>query len=128
MIGGWRAPSGRDVLDLPKVFPATPTGQTKSRQAQILRRQAASFSIHEMEEDVNPWYPGTSEAPPGRMVERYPEFAGLAAKRPDLATDPTKYPEITNWTEAPQRKAHVERALKIRQARGASPADAYAPD
>ena len=43
-IGGWRSDEGeKDVLDLPKVYPATPTGHMKSRQAQILRNQEASF-------------------------------------------------------------------------------------
>lgn len=117
MIGGWRSDSA-DVLDIPKVFPATPTGHTKSRQAQILRRQEASFSLHEGAEDVNPWFPGSKAAPPARMAANYSEFAAIAKIKPNAAVDPEKYPEIASWTEAPKRKAHFDREQKIRKAKG----------
>jgi len=56
MIGGWRS-GDTDVLDIPKVFPANPQGHMKSRQAQLLRNQEASFALHEGREEINPFHP-----------------------------------------------------------------------
>lgn len=120
MIGGWRDDAGgKDVLDIPKVFPATPTGHTKSRQAQILRNQEASFSLHDMEEDVNPWFTGSEAtgATPGHMSAQFPEFANVVAKNPNAALDPEKYPEIASWANKPTREAGYAKEQK-RKARG----------
>jgi hypothetical protein len=120
MIGGWRSDEGeKDVLDIPKVFPATPSGHMKSRQAQILRNQEASFSLHEGEEDVNPWFTGSETAAPGRLSAQFPEFANLAAKNPNAALDPEKYPEIASWADKPVREAGYAKEAK-RKARGQS--------
>src|SRR4051812_5914337 len=82
MIGGWRDDEGgKDVLDLPKVFPATPVGHQKSRQAQVLRNQEASFSLHEMSADPNPWFTGSNTTAPGRMSAQFPEFGAIASKK-----------------------------------------------
>ncbi len=106
MIGGWG-----NTLDLPKVYPATPTGHTKSREAQVLREQKASFSLHEMAEDVNPWsprQPDEGEHPDiGKMMRgKYPEFEAMVRKSPNKALD---QPEISAWTQAPQVRAKVQR-------------------
>jgi len=99
MIGGWRS-EHHDVLDIPKVFPATPSGHTKSRRAQVLRGQEASFSLHEGAEDVNPFHPSS------RLSEQFPEFSRLAANRPEVALE---QPEIAAWAEGPSRKAAFQR-------------------
>lgn len=115
MIGGWKDVNA-DVLDVPKVFPATTAGHAKSRQAQILRGQQASFALHTFEEDPNPWYQGdpTAEPPkaPGRMAGKFPEFAHLAATKPQEALNPEKYPEIESWASAPTRQAEFHRQRK----------------
>jgi hypothetical protein len=119
-IGGWSSDEGeKDVLDLPKVYPATPSGHTKSRQAQILRNQEASFSLHEMAEDPNPWFTGNAatEAAPGHMSAQFPEFANVVAKNPNAALDPEKYPEIASWANKPVREAGYAKEQK-RKARG----------
>ena len=96
MIGGWRSDTS-DVLDIPKVFPATPAGHEKSRHAQVLRHQEASFSLHEGAEEANPWHPTT-----GRLSKQFPEFAHMADKNPRLALE---QPEISAWAGAPTRQA-----------------------
>ena len=106
MIGGWGT-----TLDLPKVYPATPTGHTKSREAQILREQKASFSLHEMAEDVNPWSPRQPEDDEhpdiGKMMRgKFPEFENAIRKNPRKALEE---PEISAWTQAPQVRAQAQR-------------------
>jgi hypothetical protein len=122
MIGGWRTDEGgKDVLDIPKVFPATPTGHAKSRESQILRNQEASYSLHEDAEDPNPWFTGSEAtgAAPGRLSAQFPEFGNLVAKNPQAALDPEKYPEIASWANKPTREAGYEKEAK-RKARGQS--------
>ena len=120
MVGGWRDDKGeKDVLDVPKVYPATPTGHTKSRQAQILRNQEASFALHSFEEDPNPWFAGSEKtgALPGHMSAQFPEFGNVARKNPNAALDATKYPEIASWADKPVREAGYAKEQK-RKARG----------
>jgi hypothetical protein len=118
MIGGWRdEEGGKDVLDLPKVFPATPVGHQKSRQAQILRNQEASFSLHDMAEDSNPWFTGSDTTAPGHMSAQFPEFGHLLSKNRAAGTDPQKYPEITHWTDQPVREAGFARDADIAKRR-----------
>jgi hypothetical protein len=117
MIGGWRSENA-DVLDIPKVFPATPIGHQKSRQAQVLRNQEASFSLHEGAEDTNPWFAGTKSLPPGRLSQQFPEFGNVVAKNRTAAIDPEKYPEISHWSDAPVRQAGYEHEAKIKKLRG----------
>jgi hypothetical protein len=112
MIGGW----GK-TLDLPKVFPASPTGHSKSRQAQVLRDQKASFSLHEMAEDVNPWstrQPDEDEHPDiGKMMRGdYPEFENAIRKN---RTKAMEEPEIKAWTEGPVRRAQVAKQQRRRR-------------
>jgi hypothetical protein len=107
MIGGWRS-EGQDVLDIPKVFPATPTGHMKSRQAQILRGEEASWSLHENQPDPNPWHPTA-----GRLSAQFPEFAHMAEKRPGQAM---QQPEIAAWVEKPTRVAGWEKESRIKRA------------
>lgn len=111
MIGGWRSGEA-DVLDIPKVFPASPVGHSKSRQAQILRNQEASFSLHEGAEDPNPWFTGSEATPPGRLSQQFPEFAGMVKNKPRVALDPEKYPEVTHWTEQPTRDAAAAKSRR----------------
>lgn len=120
MIGGWRSDDA-DVLDIPKVFPATPAGHMKSRHAQILRNQEASFSLHEGTEDTNPWFTGSATTPPAHMASQFPEFGNVVAKNRNAALDPQKYPEITHWSDAPTRNAGFERESKIKARRAAQP-------
>lgn len=106
MIGGWG-----NTLDVPKVYPATPTGHVKSREAQVLRAQKASFSLHEGAEDVNPWsprQPDPDEHPDiGRMMRgKYPEFENMIRKSPSQAL---QQPEIRAWTEGPRSQAQAQR-------------------
>lgn len=59
-IGGWRDEAGgKDVLDLPKVYPETPSGQMKSRQALTLRDQEASFHLSDYHTELNPYHSET---------------------------------------------------------------------
>jgi hypothetical protein len=116
MIGGWRS-DHHDVIDLPKVFPATPTGHQKSRQAQILRNEQASYSLHEGAEDTNPWFTGSSTASPGRLSQQFPEFSAVVSRRRDAALDPQQYPEIAHWSDAPVRQAGYEREATIAKRR-----------
>lgn len=118
MIGGWRSDDA-DVLDVPKVFPATPEGHMKSRQAQVLRGQEASFSLHDMEEDPNPWFTGSKSTPPAHMASQFPEFGNLVAKKPNLSLDPEKYPETASWSQQPVREAGYERQSRIKARRAA---------
>jgi hypothetical protein len=61
-IGGWRDESEhKDVLDLPKVFPETPSGHMKSRQAVLLRNQEASFHLSDYHTELNPYHAKTRE-------------------------------------------------------------------
>lgn len=101
MIGGWGS-----TLDLPKVYPATAAGHTKSREAQILREQKASFSLHQMAEEPNPWSPrqpeGDEHPDIGRMMRgKYPEFEAMVRSSPNRALE---QPEIQAWTQGPQRQ------------------------
>jgi hypothetical protein len=98
MIGGWRS-EHHDVLDLPKVYPATAEGHTKSRRAQILRTQEASYALHTGAEDVNPWHPS-------HLSAQLPEYAGLLRNRPEKALE---QPEVQAWTEGPMRRAQWDR-------------------
>jgi hypothetical protein len=124
MIGGWRdEEGGKDVLDLPKVFPNTPHGHQKSRQAQVLRNQEASFSLHDMAEDRNPWFTGSSTTPAAHMASgQFPEFTNLLFKDRHGALDPEKYPETASWSEQPIREAgyrrQAEDAAKVKARRG----------
>jgi hypothetical protein len=99
MIGGWRS-EGHDVLDIPKVYPNTPQGHSKSRRSQVLRGQEASFSLHTGEEESNPFH--SANAPTHEM-------ARLAMKRPEVAL---QQPEVQAWTEGPARKAQWDREAK----------------
>ena len=106
MIGGWKdVEGGKDVLDLPKVFPATPAGHTKSRRAQILRNQEASWVLHEDRPDKNPWFTGSSTTPSTTVAQHFPEFANVVRKHPQAALDPERYPETAAWAEGPARRA-----------------------
>jgi hypothetical protein len=112
MIGGWG-----NTLDLPKLYPATPAGHQKSREAQILREQKASFSLHDMAEEPNPWsprQPDEGEHPDiGRMMRgKFPEFEHMVRTNPSLAL---QQPEIKAWAESPQLRAHFERDRQRRQ-------------
>jgi hypothetical protein len=118
MIGGWRSDTA-DVLDIPKVFPASPEGHTKSRQAQVLRGQEASFSLHGMEEDPNPWFTGSASTPPAHLASQFPEFGNLVAKKPNVSLDPEKYPETASWSQQPVREAGYARESKIKARRAA---------
>jgi hypothetical protein len=118
MIGGWRSDDA-DVLDVPKVFPASPIGHQKSRQAQILRNQEASFSLHGMEEDTNPWFSGSASTPPAHMSSKFPEFGSIVKNKPNVALDPQKYPEVTHWVDQPVRNAENQRQGKIKARRAA---------
>lgn len=111
MIGGWRSGS-EDVLDVPKVFPATPVGHQKSRQAQVLRNQEASFSLHGKEEDVNPWFTGSATTPETHLSQQFPEFANVVRKSPNAALDAEKYPEIASWADQPVREARYARETR----------------
>ncbi len=112
MIGGWGS-----TLDLPKVFPATPVGHAKSREAQVLREQKASFSLHEMAEDINPWsprQPGDDEHPAiGKMMRGdFPEFEHALRQNRGKALE--QNPEISAWTRAPLVRAEVQKAQRRR--------------
>lgn len=57
-IGGW-APGGqkRDVYDISQVHPATPAGHAASRQAMLDTNQEASFHLHSLHTENNPYHP-----------------------------------------------------------------------
>jgi len=61
-IGAWRDEAEhKDVLDLPKVFPETPSGHMKSRQALLLRNQESSFHLSDYHTELNPYHAKTRE-------------------------------------------------------------------
>lgn len=108
MIGGWRdTEGGKDVLDLPQVFPATPEGHTKSRRAMILRGQQSSYALHSGDIEDNPYFTGSDEEPePTGHMKRFPEFANAVRKNPFEALE---QPEIQAWAEGPSRRAQWDR-------------------
>jgi hypothetical protein len=118
MIGGWQSDDA-SVLDIPKVYPATPQGHSNSRRAQILRGQEASFSLHDMAEEPNPWFTGSEHTPPARLSAAFPEFANVIKNNPATALDPEKYPEIASWANQPVRDAKAAKESKIKARRAA---------
>lgn len=118
MIGGWRSDDA-DVLDIPKVFPATPQGHTKSRQAQVLRNQEASFSLHEGTEDPNPWFTGSASTPQTAHAAKFPEFTNVVRTNRQAALDPERYPETASWASGPADRATWGRENKIKARRAA---------
>lgn len=109
MVGGWRS-GDKDYVDLPKLYPDTPTGHQKSREAQVLRGQKAGFSLHDLADDPNPWSPRAPDKDEhqdiSRLSAQFPEFAHMASKSPYLAL---QQPEIQAWTQGPTRRAGWER-------------------
>jgi hypothetical protein len=105
--GGWNS-GQQGVLDVSRVFPASPQGHAQSRRQQILSGQEASYVLHTDQEEFNPFHEASigsriAGAPPtdAQNPHPYPEFVRAAKANPRAALDPTKNPEIAAWADGP---------------------------
>lgn len=93
-MGGWRDPEGSDVLDVSKVYPQTPEGHTAARYQAVKHGQQAIFNMGAMEEEQNPFQPGSA---------KYPEFANYAGKQ-SMSQVRKNLPEVHSWIQSPRRR------------------------
>jgi hypothetical protein len=96
-MGGWRSDS-HDVLDVTKVYPATPEGHTASRYQALKHDQEATYALHTGEEETNPFHSSS---------ERFPEFAALA-RSGSVSRTLKQSPEVNAWVRSPMRRAGRE--------------------
>ena len=92
-IGGWKRPYAplNDVLDLPRVHPATGAGETAARHDTITHGEEAYSALHRGFTDVsNPFHPATA------LGKQFPEFSRLSPEKQ------LEQPEIQSWINSPK--------------------------